>query len=297
MRADPTIPEPMTPCLPRLAAAIALAVAAQPASCAETPATIIRDASGCGVVNPNPKPDESITWTGGCKDGLAEGSGLLQWHQGETPGSSYSGRLSAGRPDGQGIETYASGNRYEGNFVDGRRSGHGVFTWTGGLRYDGDFQHGDMTGRGTLTVMDSRVEGPFVHGLLAGPATVVRRSGGVESRLAVDIGPDPSPPAAASGAASGKLPPMADKVSCRPQYPPVAFHMLAQGMTGLALLVDADGKVTRARLIHPAGNDFAHGLLDLSALLGLAGCQALAPRGDGEAAERWIRVSYHWRIE
>lgn len=34
---------------------------------------------GCGVVNPHPLEGESITWTGGCRDGYAEGEGVLEW--------------------------------------------------------------------------------------------------------------------------------------------------------------------------------------------------------------------------
>lgn len=34
---------------------------------------------GCYVWNPYPKPDETVTWTGACADGLAEGTGTQTW--------------------------------------------------------------------------------------------------------------------------------------------------------------------------------------------------------------------------
>ena len=287
----------MTACIPRLAASVVLVAATQWAWCADAPPAVIRDASGCGVVNPNPKPDESITWSGGCKDGLAEGSGLLQWRRGETPGSSYSGRLSAGKPAGEGIETFANGARYEGGFVDGRHDGHGVFTWPGGMRYDGEFQHGDMSGQGTLTLLGSRVEGTFLRGQLAGPATIVRIEAPDEIRIRLEVGTDPMPPAAAPSAVPGTYPRIADDTTCRPQYPSISLRAHAMGVTGLALLVDPDGHVQRVRLIHPAGADFAHGLLDLSALLALSRCQMSTFRVPGASAERWMKVSYRWRID
>ncbi len=314
----------MTPCFPRLAAAVVLAIAARSASCAEAPATITRDARGCGVVNLNPKAGESITWSGACQDGLAEGSGLLQWRQGETLGASYSGRLSAGKQTGQGIETFTSGDRYEGNFVDGRRSGHGVFTWPGGLRYEGDFvdgqrsghgsfdmggglrydgafERGDMSGQGTLTFLGARIEGTFVRGRLDGPAVLVRKEADGESRLPLDVGAVPAAAEApASGAASAPVPtyPRIDVATkCRPQYPPMALRTQAMGRTDLALLVDPYGQVLRARLVHSSGSDFAHGLLDLSALLSLVGCPVETSRVPGQSAERWIKIAYQWRLE
>ena len=39
---------------------------------------------GCYVWNPNPQPNETVTWTGACADGFAQGSGTATWsHPGE----------------------------------------------------------------------------------------------------------------------------------------------------------------------------------------------------------------------
>jgi len=289
----------MTPCPFRLAAALALATAAQAASCAEATPSVIRDAKGCGVVNPYPKPDESITWSGACKDGLADGPGTLQWSQGEVRGTFYAGNLSAGKPDGRGIENFANGGRFEGTFVDGRRSGQGVFTWPGGMRYEGAFERGDMTGPGILTLMGTRLEATFTRGQLSGPGVLVRRQGGGERRLPVDLGDAPiTASAPASGAASTpRLPRIADMTTCRPEYPPMALRAHATGTSTLALFVDKDGHVQRVRVVHASGADFVHGLLDLSALVALSGCPIATGPVDGEAADRWLRIDYRWVID
>lgn len=33
---------------------------------------------GCRIVNPSPQPHESTSWSGGCRDGYADGDGVLQ---------------------------------------------------------------------------------------------------------------------------------------------------------------------------------------------------------------------------
>jgi hypothetical protein len=49
--------------------------------------TWIADANGCRVWDPNPKPNETVTWTGPCVDGFAEGQGIVQWFQDGKAGS------------------------------------------------------------------------------------------------------------------------------------------------------------------------------------------------------------------
>ena len=34
----------------------------------------IKDAKGCKVANPNPKPNESVLWSGPCVNGFAQGT-------------------------------------------------------------------------------------------------------------------------------------------------------------------------------------------------------------------------------
>ena len=41
--------------------------------------------TGCKVWNPRPSPGEAVRWTGSCKDGFADGKGVLEWLRGEKP--------------------------------------------------------------------------------------------------------------------------------------------------------------------------------------------------------------------
>jgi hypothetical protein len=85
-------------------------------------------------------PELQGRYTGGCKDGFAEGEGEAH---GE---ASYSGEFRAGRKHGKGVKFWPSpGDRYEGYFVDDRKDGTGVYTWGGGSpsagqRYIGGFR-------------------------------------------------------------------------------------------------------------------------------------------------------------
>ena len=40
----------------------------------------IADKNGCKIANPSPKPSETVAWSGGCKDGFADGNGIMQWY-------------------------------------------------------------------------------------------------------------------------------------------------------------------------------------------------------------------------
>ena len=54
---------------------------------------------GCYVWNPNPQPNETVTWTAACADGFAHGTGTLTWSYvgGRQTGN---GRLRDGKTDG-----------------------------------------------------------------------------------------------------------------------------------------------------------------------------------------------------
>ncbi len=73
--------------------------------------------TGCNVWNSYPLPKISIAWLGECKDGKANGLGILQWYD-----------------DGQTVA------RYKGEVVDGKRVGRGEYSWGKGNRYVGPFE-------------------------------------------------------------------------------------------------------------------------------------------------------------
>ena len=80
---------------------------------------------GCYVWNPNPQPEETVTWTGGCSGGFAEGAGSLRWAFGGTEQVATGGRLQGGRMDGTWSVTEQGPDgrdprRFEATFADGR---------------------------------------------------------------------------------------------------------------------------------------------------------------------------------
>ena len=73
------------------------------------------------------KPGIDSTYSGGCKQGLADG-------RGEASGSDrYTGEFKKGLPDGTGIYIWHTGEKYEGEWKKGQRNGTGKYT----IKYDG----------------------------------------------------------------------------------------------------------------------------------------------------------------
>lgn len=90
----------------------------------------------------------TVTWTGPCVDGRAQGLGVLEWFRDGRPTVRYSGHMEGGRITGHG-ELSESGIRYEGTWKDGELR-EGVATYSNGQRYSGKWDRGDWT-RGVLT--------------------------------------------------------------------------------------------------------------------------------------------------
>ncbi len=118
------------------------------AACAvASPPQIIDAGNGCAVHNPNPKFGESISWTGGCRDGFAHGPGTIQWFLDGEPNGRYEGALNKGRIDGEGTAYYPSGNRYAGAFTAGRPNGPGTLYFADGRQLQADWENGEPVNR------------------------------------------------------------------------------------------------------------------------------------------------------
>lgn len=63
----------------------------------------------------------SGSYTGGCRNGLAEGKGTSKGQD------MYSGSFRHGLPDGKGVYTYQNGNVYSGSWKNGLKDGKGKF--------------------------------------------------------------------------------------------------------------------------------------------------------------------------
>lgn len=147
----------------------------------ETRPHMVETDGGCRVWDRYPQPQETVTWTGPCVDGMTSGTGLLTWrsvHLGETRIETYRGERRDGRENGQGVYTAADGGRYDGGWRDGLKSGHGTYTSPEGDVYVGEYLDGARNGHGTYTRADgSRYEGEWKDGTEDGEGIAVWRDG------------------------------------------------------------------------------------------------------------------------
>lgn len=69
------------------------------------------------------KPEISGSYTGSCKDGLADGKGVAEGTD------RYEGKFKKGLPNGQGTYTWSTGEVYKGSWKEGMKDGEGKFTF------------------------------------------------------------------------------------------------------------------------------------------------------------------------
>lgn len=137
-----------------LACLFLLAAAAAPAGAQnqiEITLHWITDSHGCKVWDSQPSAHESVTWSGSCVDGYAEGKGTLAWFIAGKPYGTYEGELKGGHYDGEGTQIWPSGARYDGDWKDDRANGHGIYRnplgevcsgkWLNGCFQDGGCNH------------------------------------------------------------------------------------------------------------------------------------------------------------
>lgn len=131
-----------------------------------TPGAFVADpVSGCQVFNPHPTPGESVSWTGECVNGLAQGHGNLRWLRSTTVIETDEGQWNQGRQSGRGRQAWGSGS-YEGELLNGEPSGHGIMNLLRG-RYEGEFRNGKPNGMGTATTLEGVFQGIWKDGCLA----------------------------------------------------------------------------------------------------------------------------------
>jgi hypothetical protein len=106
--------------------------------------------TGCRMPDWHPDPDDKVTWSGSCKDGLKHGKGVLQWSE-----------------HGQTID------RFEGNYRFGRREGVGRYVWNGNHRFEGNYADDVPDGYGTLQIAGQTLAGQWRNGCLSVGGRVV----------------------------------------------------------------------------------------------------------------------------
>lgn len=156
------------------------------------PSTLLADISeavwsetqkaNCQIWNSTPHRDETVTWSGSCSVGKADGAGRAEWHYKDPRGKpltqTYDGTLLAGRFAGQGVINYGDGGSYKGSFLDGERSGHGVLILKDAGRLEGEFKNDKISGHGSATYFNgAHYEGDFVDGKYSGRGKYTTQKG------------------------------------------------------------------------------------------------------------------------
>ena len=128
---------------------------------------------GCHYWTDHYHSDRTATWSGQCRNGVAQGRGTLTRPSGSEHASyEGTGTLADGRQNGSWVEEWADGDRYEGGYRDGKRHGRGISTWASGSRYEGDYRDGKLHGRGTLTWASGQIyEGEWQNNKSHGQGT------------------------------------------------------------------------------------------------------------------------------
>ena len=128
---------------------------------------------GCRALDVNFDDGDTVSWTGDCRNGFAEGAGTLTFaNDGSvvetitanlrrgivqdghvvvawSDGSKYDGDESSGHMNGTGVFTSAKGDRLQGQWTSDVLGGRVQIAWANGDRYDGDWHDGAANGRGS----------------------------------------------------------------------------------------------------------------------------------------------------
>ena len=101
------------------------------------------DKSDCKVWNPHPQPNETVSWTGNCSNGKANGNGALTWKS-NTGIQKYVGQIRYGHANGQGTYTWDNGDKYIGEWKDDKMHGQGTYTNANGSVHEGIWENGNF---------------------------------------------------------------------------------------------------------------------------------------------------------
>ena len=138
---------------------------------------------GCHVWNPGLAPGATVTWTGGCGGGFAQGMGTLTWLW-DGNRQTATGRLEDGRRNGHWLFRFPNGDVQEGPMADDTRNGHWVLRYADGNVWEGSNVNGARNGRWVIRYADGAVgEGLFVDDEPDGTWVIRAADGTVEERV------------------------------------------------------------------------------------------------------------------
>ena len=103
------------------------------------------DKPGCYVWDGHLYPNQTVTWSGACSDGIGVGPGtMVRTREGKN--DTNKGTLVRGKYHGRWVLRFASGTVGEGPYVDGKRHGRWVLRFASGNRLEFDYRHGSKDG-------------------------------------------------------------------------------------------------------------------------------------------------------
>ena len=153
--------------------------------------------AGCYAWNRSSVEDQTVTWTGACADGFAQGTGTLTWAIGAEYRDTGTGRLVDGKYTDHWVHRiesrYVAGTS-EGPYVDGERHGHWVIRKGNGTVEEGPYVRGQKHGHWVedqkffnTDLFENYVrEGSYVNGRANGHWVYRKESGTVEEGPYVD---------------------------------------------------------------------------------------------------------------
>lgn len=153
--------------------------------------TVVTDREhGCRIRLPRPEEGKTIRWTGPCRNGFAQGGGVLEWFRDGQPAGWVEGVFADGRLEGPARLEWEDGRAFTGRFRRGQASGPGILTFPEGHRYVGTFDRDRPTGQGEfISSMGTRYRARVDAAGNVWPGAMLGPSPGSE---AADI-PEPPP--------------------------------------------------------------------------------------------------------
>lgn len=119
------------------------------------PHWVMDDRTQCLAFDADAGSDDSVTWTGGCRDGKLFGFGTLTFYDRGRVVERLTGMFERGIvEDGQVHIAWGDGSSYDGMEARGNLNGEGQFVDANGRHYDGTWENGNFKGPRLASIPD-----------------------------------------------------------------------------------------------------------------------------------------------
>lgn len=202
---------------------------------------IVDSSNGCGTSNPFPKPNESISWKGGCRDGKLDGPGTLTWYRNNIETERDQGNFRGGELDGEAVISYPDGHAIIGTYRDGQRHGEFIVTKPNGQVTISQYEDGRFVSEKQLSASEATARAPEIaarrrqfgdapRAVASAPSMPARARATPEPVVAAPViasAPVPPPPLPAPLPATPPVAPIAAARSVAPAAPPPSLPAAA----------------------------------------------------------------------